>query len=59
MGMPISEEPVKEEATELEWLTWFAQTADFGPADGDVQAEMRNQFEKETGKTVPKNWRPE
>jgi hypothetical protein len=43
-------------ATELEWLTWFAHEADFGPADGDVHIWMEEKFEKKTGKRVPKNW---
>lgn len=47
----------KREASELEWLRWFAQTADFGPADGDVRDRMRAQFEEETGKRVPAGWR--
>lgn len=57
MGMPA--EPVNPEATELEFLTWFAQNADFGPADGDVQVALRNRFEEETGKKVPANWQYE
>lgn len=50
--------PTKE-ATELEYLTWFRQNADFGPADADVIAIMDEQFEKETGKRVPEGWRAE
>ena len=46
-----------EEATELEWLTWFCQTADFGPADGDVRLSLQDYFEEETGKRVPAAWR--
>jgi len=46
----------KERATELEWLKWFAQNADFGPADGDVKDIMRQQFQKETGKLMPEGW---
>ncbi len=46
----------KEEATELEYLKWFRINADFGPADGDVKLIMEEQFEKETGKKVPKDW---
>lgn len=43
-------------ATELEWLRWFAQHADFGPADGDVQHMMREEFMAETGKNLPEGW---
>lgn len=50
----MSEE--KQEATELEYLRWFAANADFGPADGDVKFLMQKQFTKETNKLVPKNW---
>jgi hypothetical protein len=52
-------EQEKLEATELEYLRWFAQNADFGPADGDVHYFMQQKFEKETGKSVPENWRYE
>ena len=40
-------------ATELEWLQWFYETADFGPADGDVRDLMKQEFTKETGKELP------
>lgn len=40
-------------ATELEWLQWFYETADFGPADGDVRDFMKQKFTKETGKELP------
>lgn len=43
----------QERATELEWLRWFFQNADFGPGDGDVQAAMKAAFKKETGKKMP------
>ena len=49
----------KEEATELEWLTYFCQYADFGPADGDVRQYMQEDFERKTGKLVPSNWKCE
>lgn len=47
----------QKEATELEYLKWFKINADFGPADGDVQFIMDQNFEEETGKRVPKGWR--
>lgn len=43
-------------ATELEWLRWFAQNADFGPGDGDVRDAMRERFMEDTGKGLPKGW---
>jgi len=46
-------------ATELEWLTWFAHHADFGPAHGDVMVAMRDAFELEVGRRVPDGWRGE
>ncbi len=46
-----------EYATELEYLTWFRHHADFGPGEGDVIHYMHEDFEEETGKKVPKNWR--
>ena len=49
----------KEEASELEYLSWFKIHADFGPADDDVHYIMDQQFEKETGKLVPKDWKRE
>jgi hypothetical protein len=45
------------EATELEWLKWFFQRADFGPADGDVRYMLEEAFERKTGKRVPKSYR--
>ena len=48
-----------EEATELEYLVWFFQTADFGPAHGDVVAMLNEEFEKEVGKLVPEGYRRE
>ena len=49
----------KPEATELEYLTWFRQSADFGPADKDVKYSMDQDFEQETGTLVPAGWRHE
>ncbi|MBU2177688.1 MAG: hypothetical protein KJ556_21560 [Gammaproteobacteria bacterium] len=49
-------EKPQTEASELEYLTWFCQEADFGPASGDVVFDMQKRFEEETGKRVPKCW---
>jgi len=46
----------KERATELEWLAWFYQMADFGPADGDVRYFMKQDFQKEKGKDLPEGY---
>ena len=45
-----------KQATELEYLKWFFQNADFGPADCDVKCGLEECFEKETGMLVPKNY---
>ena len=42
-----------ERATEIEWLRWFYNHADFGPYDCDVQNHMKKQFMAETGKNLP------
>jgi hypothetical protein len=47
---------MKERATELEWLKWFYMDTDFGPADGDVQDNMKERFIKETGKNLPEGY---
>ena len=47
---------MKERATELEYLTWFRQMADFGPAHGDVVEDMNEQFMRTTGKNLPEGW---
>lgn len=46
----------EEKATELEWLKWFYCEADFGPADSDVRYYLKERFEKETGKKLPKGY---
>jgi hypothetical protein len=48
-----------ERATELDYLRWFFQAADFGPADDDVRYIMNKQFIKKTGKTLPEGYDPE
>lgn len=44
-----------EKATELEFLQWFWENADFGPAHEDVIMIYIEQFEKDTGLEVPKS----
>ena len=41
---------------ELEYLRWFKQHADFGPADSDVHAIMDMNYTEDTGKPVPTDW---
>lgn len=48
-----------ERATELEWLRWFYQEADFGPADSDVRFYMATAFKQETGKELPEGYEEE
>lgn len=43
-------------ATELEYLKWFRQNADFGPADSDVKEIMDENFMRETQKNLPEGW---
>ena len=70
----MSEDHVIPDADELDYLAWFRQNADFGPASGDVIMYMDEDFgpasgdvimymdedfERETGTRVPKTWRYE
>ncbi len=48
--------PVRQRATELEYLLWFRHNVDFGPAEGDVIYCMNRQFVEETGLNLPKGW---
>lgn len=48
---------VNEEATELEFLKWFYQNADFGPADSDVRDSLKDIFEHDTGRCLPVGYR--
>jgi hypothetical protein len=46
-----------KDMAELDYLRWFKQHTDFGPADGDVQDNMNAAYEARTGKKVPEGWR--
>jgi len=46
----------RERATELEYLKWFRQNADFGPAHSDVMELYNSEFMQKTGKNLPKGW---
>lgn len=50
---------IKIEKDVLEYLEWFWENADFGPADDDVRYIMQEEYESETGKKVPKGYRIE
>lgn len=45
-----------ERATELEYLKWFFQEADFGPADSEVRDIMNEDFMNNTGKNLPEGY---
>ena len=45
-----------ERATELEYLKWFYQEADFGPADSDVRDMMNEDFMNNVGKNLPEGY---
>ncbi len=45
-----------EKATELEYLRWFHNNADFGPAHGDVMIYLQQDFVITTNKEVPKGY---
>ena len=49
----------KETATELEYLQFFFEHVmpALGPADGDIVASINEEFEKKTGKNLPKSYR--
>lgn len=44
---------------DYDWLVWFFQNADFGPADSDVKALMESYYQEETGKCVPDKYKAE
>lgn len=44
---------------ELEYLRWWYQEADFGPADGDVRSIMNEEYTRETGRPVPDGYEDE
>lgn len=52
-------EKIEVDKAEYDWLVWFAQMADFGPADGDVRYHLQQMYERDTGNAVPEDWRYE
>lgn len=49
------EEFTRQVLLELEWLRWFYQNADFGPAHGDVIYILQENF-KEQGGEIPEGY---
>lgn len=47
---------MRERATELEYLKWFREMADFGPAESDIIDYMNELFMKLTNKNLPVGW---
>lgn len=56
---PPPEPEISPYATELEYLRYFFNKSDFGPADSDVRKELADTFEVATGKLVPDDYREE
>lgn len=46
-----------EEATELEFLEYFYNTADFGHDHWDIIVLLQKRFEEVTGRLVPEDYR--
>jgi hypothetical protein len=46
----------RKKATELEYLKYFHEHTDFGPADGDCRDIIAMAFKKETGKDLPEGY---
>jgi len=47
------------EAVLIDYLIWFRQNADFGPAHSDVEHWLHARFEEETQTRVPSGWSDE
>lgn len=56
VGNFLGMKTMKEHASELEYLRWFRQTADFGPAHSDVITRLNRIFMERTGKNLPEGW---
>jgi hypothetical protein len=55
----ISRDELRALEDELHFLRWFYQTADFGPADGDVRMYFKRVYVNNTGKNLPDRYRDE
>ena len=47
---------VRVKATELEFLKYFYQAADFGPADQDVRNIIKEAFMEDSGDNLPEGY---
>jgi hypothetical protein len=47
---------IEVDKEEYDFLVWYAQNTDFGPADHDVQCILLDSYEDCTGNKVPINW---
>ncbi len=47
---------MRDRATELEYLKWFRNNADFGPASSDVIDDLNQCFMEVSGKNLPEGW---
>lgn len=47
---------MRERATEIEYLRYFYQYADFGPGDSDVRDWLKESFMNNTGKNIPEGY---
>jgi hypothetical protein len=55
-GAPL---PGEDNSALLQYLEWFRNNADFGPADGDVIYGMHEDYTKQTGNPVPEEYAEE
>jgi len=56
-GEPIIEYTRSDLVEGYDYLFWFFQNADFGPADLDVRLIMQERYELTTGERVPNDLR--
>lgn len=47
---------IKDRATELEFLLYFYQNADFGPADAYIRYGLKENFKEDTDKELPEGF---
>lgn len=56
MERDIAQKELDEAEAESEWLVWFYQEADFGPAHEDVLKEMKRRYKVKTGNHLPRGY---
>lgn len=47
---------IDEFGVELDYLRWFHDNVDFGPAQTEVMQNCQKHYQIRTGKDVPANW---